>query len=134
MLLPMKTNVATKPMVECPKCCGAGRISHFAHIESGSCFRCGGTGKVVSRPAKAVKEVALPSVTAATLDRTLEQVRRLITNSHRGEVQEYCSYSMGIIQLVGDQLARATANDRSTYEPQLRVALGRNWHLVKLAA
>lgn len=131
----MKTTTATKPMVECPKCCGAGRISHFAHIESGSCFRCGGTGKVVSRPAKkAAKEVALPAVTAATLDRTLEQARRLVANSHRGEVSEYCSYSMGVIQLVGDQLARATADERLTYEVQFRSVLGRNWHLVKLAA
>ncbi len=130
----MNTTQSTKPMVECPKCCGAKRISHFAHIEGGTCFRCGGAGVVTMRSTKkVVKEVALPAVTVATLDRTVEQARRLVANSHRGEVLEYCSYSMGVIQIVGDQLARATADDRATYEPKFRAVLGRNWHLVKIA-
>jgi hypothetical protein len=28
----------------CKKCCGNGRLDAYAHINSGICFRCGGTG------------------------------------------------------------------------------------------
>ncbi|MCA9559839.1 MAG: hypothetical protein KC583_14915 [Myxococcales bacterium] len=31
--------------VECLKCCGHGKIPTFSHVEGGTCFRCGGTGR-----------------------------------------------------------------------------------------
>jgi hypothetical protein len=41
---------------DCPKCNGIGAISAFAHIENGTCFFCGGEGKVSFLPARKQKE------------------------------------------------------------------------------
>jgi hypothetical protein len=30
--------------IECYKCCGRGRINYYAHVDSGICYACGGTG------------------------------------------------------------------------------------------
>lgn len=132
----MSTMQTSKPMTECPKCGGAGRISHFAHIESGACFRCGGTGTVVLRAKRAAKVVVavVQAPTVAQLERELESARRLIANSHRGEVAEYDTFSMNLIRLIADELTRASTEDRATYEPKFREVLGCNWHLVKIAA
>jgi hypothetical protein len=39
---------APKPKVvdnPCVNCGGTGKLSHYAHVESGVCFKCNGTGK-----------------------------------------------------------------------------------------
>jgi len=33
-------------LVECPKCGGQGWFKEYSHIASGTCFKCGGAGKV----------------------------------------------------------------------------------------
>ena len=35
----------TKTHSPCTRCCGAGKVGNFAHVKSGACFKCGGTGK-----------------------------------------------------------------------------------------
>jgi len=37
----------TKELCDCPKCGGSGIINGFEHVESGRCFRCEGSGKVI---------------------------------------------------------------------------------------
>jgi hypothetical protein len=34
----------TKTNSECLKCNGTGRLAHFAHVDNGRCFTCGGSG------------------------------------------------------------------------------------------
>lgn len=37
---------------ECPRCLGKGQIPAYRNVQGGVCFRCSGTGKVATRPAK----------------------------------------------------------------------------------
>lgn len=37
---------------ECPRCLGKGQIAAYRNVQGGVCFRCNGTGKVATRPAK----------------------------------------------------------------------------------
>jgi hypothetical protein len=36
-----------KKTADCPKCTGSRKIQAFSHIESGRCFLCGGSGRIV---------------------------------------------------------------------------------------
>lgn len=38
-------------MFDCPKCEGHGKIGAYNHVMAGVCFKCGGSGKVASKPA-----------------------------------------------------------------------------------
>ena len=38
-------------MYDCPKCEGHGKIGAYSHVMLGVCFKCGGSGKVASKPA-----------------------------------------------------------------------------------
>ncbi len=35
---------------DCPRCEGKGEIAAFRNVAGGVCFRCGGSGKVATRP------------------------------------------------------------------------------------
>ncbi len=122
----------TKQMVECPKCDGSGRISAFAHIESGACFRCGGAGKVAyrARKAVAVAPVALPPA-AERMPALFRKLELLVANSHRGEIQSYCSYSMGVVEGVKATLAEMSRADFDAWSAKVRATLGwQNAHLI----
>lgn len=56
-------NTATADMIECPKCAGAGRFGAFAHIESGTCFKCGGAGKIATPKERASRPRPRKTVT-----------------------------------------------------------------------
>jgi DnaJ-class molecular chaperone len=45
----------------CKKCFGTGRLAHYAHVDHGRCFRCGGSGQVRSRTT-----IVMPAVASAS--------------------------------------------------------------------
>lgn len=61
----MKTTATD--MIECPKCAGAGRFGAFAHIESGTCFKCGGAGKIATPRARKSKPTTVKPLSLDTV-------------------------------------------------------------------
>lgn len=43
---PKKKNIPAGRM-ECPRCGGTGRLSHYAHYDNGICFKCKGVGHII---------------------------------------------------------------------------------------
>ena len=39
-----------KRVYECDRCSGRGRISVFSHVIGGTCFKCGGSGRLKRKP------------------------------------------------------------------------------------
>ncbi len=81
------TNTATFP---CQRCNGAGRMSQFANVIGGTCFKCNGTGQQRTKPSKPTPKWAvfgqhrtsgawlrLYNVVAKTKDKAIEQAQRI---------------------------------------------------------
>jgi len=70
-------NTATADMIECPKCAGAGRFGAFAHIESGTCFQCGGAGKIKTPRVRKTKPTTVKTLDLDTVRFRLGVMRGL---------------------------------------------------------
>ena len=46
------SDAAQRQAYACSRCAGSGRMSQFSNVVGGECFRCKGTGKQYTKPAK----------------------------------------------------------------------------------
>ena len=75
----------TKTTTNCGKCKGTGRLSEYAHIAEGVCFRCQGSGKV-----------AAPSAAAVARNATREAAEIARREAHRAAFQAKIDAAMAV--------------------------------------